>query len=245
MRVINPTTIALTSTYGAAVAGTDAPVAVTPIDATHVKLPTDSTIAVGDLVVYRAPVSVPFTSGFVNVTLTQRDVGGTVITLPATNADGSTAHDPSASNIFVGSTFYDQLNTGDALTYTLRDGTGGMGLTSGTTYYVIKTGDGYTIRLASSHCEAVGPADPTCAPDVIALQLTLIGPDSVGHQLDRSLGQLVDGRVYFVTSYNPDTRAHHARRRTRRSAAEPRRDLPTRCSPHRPERGRPDRAGRP
>jgi hypothetical protein len=171
VRVIDATTIALTTTQAAALAGTDAPTLITPIDDTHVKVSSDSNIAVGDRVVYRAPVSVPFTSGFVNVTLTQRDVGGTVITLPATNADGSTAHDPSASNIFVGSTFYDQLNTGDALTYTLRDGTGGMGLTSGTTYYVIKTGDGYTIRLASSHCEAVGPADPTCAPDVIALQL--------------------------------------------------------------------------
>ena len=92
-----------------------------------------------------------------------------------------------------------------------------MGLASGTTYYVIKTGDGYTIRLASATARpSARPTRP--APRTSSRsQLTLTGPDSVGHQLDRSLGQLVDGRVYFVTSYNPDT-GHHARRHARRSA---------------------------
>ena len=68
-------------------------------------VPADSDIAVGDLVVYRAPVSVPFTSALRRTSpWCQRDVDGTVITVPATNADGSTAHDPAANNIFVGST---------------------------------------------------------------------------------------------------------------------------------------------
>ena len=125
---------------------------------------------------------------------------------PATNPDGSTAHNPSANNIFVGSAFYAELNTGDALTYTLKDGTGGMGLASGTTYYVIKTGDGYTIRLAAVLLRG-RRLRPRAAPRSSSRwQLTLTGPDSVRHQLDRSLGQLVDGRDYYVTSYNPDNR---------------------------------------
>ena len=61
----------------AAVAGTDAPILVTPIDATHVRCPADSGVAVGEQVVYRAPVSVPFTSALVDVDSVDSDVNGT------------------------------------------------------------------------------------------------------------------------------------------------------------------------
>ena len=209
VRVIDPITVRLTTTREAAVAPTDAPIAVTPLDGTHVQVPTGSGVGAGDQVVYRAPVSVPFASAYVDVDLTQRTVDNATIYVPTTNPDGSTAHNPAAENIYVGSAVYGQLNTGDALTYTLQAGAGGIGLDSGTTYYAIKTGDGYTIKLAASYCQAVGSAgDPSCAGvGVLWLPLTLVGPDSVLHQLDRSLGQLVDGSIYWVTSFDPDTNA--------------------------------------
>ncbi len=203
VRVIDATTIALTTTQAAALAGTDAPTLITPIDDTHVKVSSDSNIAVGDRVVYRAPVSVPFTSALVNVTLSNRDVNGTSYTVPATNPDGSTAHNPDAYNIFVGSTFYAELNDGDALTYTLKDPAGGMGLVSGTTYYAIKTGDGYTIRLAASYCEAVG-SGPGCAPFVCRA-----GPDP-------------DGTGQRSTSARPQSRPTGRRARLLRHELQPR-----------------------
>ena len=215
------------------VAGTDAPVAVTPIDATHVKLPATATSPSATWWCTERRSACRSPRRFVNVTLSQRDVNGTSFTLPATNADGSTAHDPTRTTFSSAARSTTELNDGDALTYTLSDPTGGMGLTSGTTYYVIKTGDGYTIRLAVRHCEAVGPADPAAPRSSSRWPLTLTGPDSVrapARPQSRSTGR----RARLLRhELQPGQPWHHARHHARRAAAHPRRDLPTRCSPHR------------
>ena len=48
------------------------------------------------------------------------------------------------------------LNTGDAVRY--ASSSPSFGLATATTYYVIKSADGYTIRLAATFCHAVGAA---------------------------------------------------------------------------------------
>ena len=168
-------------------------------------------LAVGDHVVYRAPVSLEFSSAQVDVDLVPRNRQRyTTVQVPKTNADGSTAHNPDANNIYVGSASYGQLGNGDALNYTARS-TGTIGLTSGTTYYVIKSStDNVTIQLAASYCLAVGEAGDSanCAGiAVTALPLIITGADVAAHQLDRALGSLVDGNTYYVTSVDATTGA--------------------------------------
>ena len=209
VRVINPNTIQLTSTYAAATATDDATIAVTPVDATHVLPAAGSGLTVGTLVVYRAPVSLDFSSAQVNVELTSQDVNGTRVIVPKTNADGSTAHNPAANNVYVGTSSWNQLNNGDALNYTVISAGGGIGLDADTTYFVIKGDDQATIRLAATYCQAVGDDGSAACKDVIvtALTLTITGPDTVEQQLDRALGSLVDGRTYFITSIDAVTGA--------------------------------------
>lgn len=186
VRVLDATTIKLTTTRAAAVADSDAPLVLTPVDGTHVTVPAGSGLKAGDAVVYRAPVVLDFGSAVVDVALQ---------TQPA--ADGSSVvgpgeHVTSANNIFLGP---DQgLATGDAVRYT-QLGAGGIGLTDGATYYVIKNADGQTIGLARSRCEAVGCEGGS----VRRIELAVTGAESAQHRLERSLGSLVDGRTYYVS----------------------------------------------
>ncbi|MFN8197166.1 MAG: hypothetical protein U0R72_02415 [Nakamurella multipartita] len=188
VRVLDATTIKLTTTRAAALADTDAPLALTPVDSTHVTVPDGSGLRAGDAVVYRAPVVVDFGSAVVDVALaTQTGSDGSSVLGPA-------GHLTSANNIFVGADH--MLATGDAVRYT-QLGAGGIGLTSGATYYVIKDADGQSIGLARTRCEATGSCQGVA---VKRIELSVTGADSAQHRLERALGALVDGRTYYVGS---------------------------------------------
>lgn len=189
VRVLDATTIRLTTTRQAATGETDAPLVLTPVNSTTVNLPTGSGLQVGDAVLYRAPVVIAFGSAGVDVEVKEQ-----------TAADGSTVvgpagHATSAENIYVGADWFAVLNTGDAVRYTQLGG-GGIGLTSGATYYVIKNADGLSIGLGLTRCQA------TSCPSVSVARIALSvgGADSDMHRLERSLGVLVDGRTYYVRS---------------------------------------------
>ncbi len=191
------------------VAGTDAPIA-GHADRRHPRESADdSNIAVGDRVVYRAPVSVPFTSALVNVTLSTSAMS----TAPSSRSrpPTPTAAPPTtrrASNIFVGSTFYDRAEHRRCAHLHpagrhRRDGTD-------VRHHLLRHQDRRRLHHPAGRFATARPSAPAtrAAPRSSSRwPLTLTGPDSVGHQLDRSLGQLVDGRDYYVTSYNPDNRA--------------------------------------
>ena len=67
--------------------------------------------------------------------------------------------------IYVGKPVYDSLAAGQAVRYVARDGFALGGLTSGVTYYVIKTGTSGIIQLAVDYCHAVGTdGDSTRCP---------------------------------------------------------------------------------
>ncbi len=205
VRVIDETTIQLTRTRAAALATDDATITVTPGapvtagDPTPLTLSSTAGIGVGTALIYRAPVAVTFFGAFVNVTLVDgQDTGGNTIKVPGTG------HDQSLENIYVGSTDWGKLNPGDAVRYALV-GTGfPIGLSDTTTYFVIKNADGYTIRLATSYCNAVGAAgDATnCAgATVTAVDLTVpANGDNAEHHIARSLGGLVEGQTYYVAT---------------------------------------------
>ena len=104
VRVIDTSTIQLTTTLAAAVAASDATITATPGtpgtagDPTPLTLSSTAGIAVGTQLIYRAPVNTQatFPSAVVNVTLEDRDVDGTIIRFPAAG------HDQAAENVYVG-----------------------------------------------------------------------------------------------------------------------------------------------
>ena len=59
------------------------------------------------------------------------------------------------NEISVGTSFYNAVITGDRATYANGGGTNVTGLTSGTIYFIIKTGTTNRIKLATSHANAV------------------------------------------------------------------------------------------
>ena len=217
VRVLDQTTIKLTSTYLAATAASDALIGATPVSGTELALASTTGMQVGTALVYRAPVAVPFISSLVNVTLKDATVDGQTIKVPDTRDQG-------LDNIYVGTSAYNALNAGDALRYSyLSPGasTFPIGLSTGGTYYAIKSGDGYTIKLADSYCHAVGgTADPASCTDtkgtadtaddtpipVVALNLTVPADgDGAQHRLERSLGGLIDGQTYYVRTLDTGT----------------------------------------
>ncbi len=107
--------------------------------------------------------------------------------------------------MYVGSASWGQLTAGDAVRYRQLTGASsdGVGLTSDQTYFVIKGVDGYTIQLAASFCQAVGPSGAGCADDDEITPIVLTVPpltDGTRHRFERSLGGLVDGRTYYVVN---------------------------------------------
>ncbi len=242
VRVIDVRTIQLTSTRAAALATSDATVTVTPGtpatagDPTPLAVSSAAGLAVGTQVIYRAPVntSSTFLGSQVNVSVVTEDDRGPVDHHP------STTHDETLENVFVGSDVYGALNNGDAVRY--RSSGPSFGLTNDTTYYVIKSGDGYTVRFAASFCLAVGD-DGSAACDGVtqtAVNLTVGTANGVEHNIARSLGGLIDGQTYYVASITGSTitLGGHGRRPRPR----PRRRQPPRRPPHRHRGDRPRRA---
>jgi hypothetical protein len=204
VRVIDARTIQLTTTFAAAMAATDATITATPGtpatagDPTPLTLSTTAGLAVGTQVLYRAPVNTALTffGSQVNVTLTTETINGQTITVP------STTHDETQDNLFVDTAVYNALNTGDAVLY--RSGGPYFGLANDTTYYVIKSGDGFTVRFAATFCQAVGAAGgtPCDGITVTPIDFTIGGTanNGVEHNIARSLGGLVDGQTYYIAS---------------------------------------------
>ena len=203
VRVVDATTIKLTTTLDAANAVDDATIAVTP-SADGTTVTPASQLTVGEAVIYRAGVNVLFTNTHVNVTLVPvlLDDGNLGMT-PQTDANGNVVHSQ-ADNVFVDAEVYGALNEGDALYLRLLSGDGGIAHPANHLYYVIKTGDGYTIQLALTYCQAVGHAgDPTTCDQEDAVEhmrLEITGDDTVAYQLEGALGDLTDGHTYYVTS---------------------------------------------
>ncbi|HEY5843552.1 MAG TPA: hypothetical protein VIU87_19200, partial [Mycobacterium sp.] len=201
VRVLNPNQISLTATWAAATATSDATIDISPVagDPAHtaISVPAGSGLTDGVLVVYRAPVTFSATSAFVNVTLVQQP-GGTIL-VPGPG------HDQSQRNIYVGSAAYGKLGTGDAVLYQQLSGTAGDGIGLGTdlTYFVILSGDGYTIQLAATYCQAVGPNGGAECAGIAVASIDLFvptGTDDTQHRFAVSLGGLIDGRTYLVTN---------------------------------------------
>ena len=98
--------------------------------------------------------------------------GGFTVTGLDTRLDpaASGVYDPADDSIALGYTH--GLESGEAVLYDAGGGATIPGLTDGGTYYVIKV-DSTRIRLATSHCRAVGAADPNCAPTAV----TVVGLD--------------------------------------------------------------------
>ena len=234
VRVIDSNTIKLATTRAAATTTTPAPITITPASATLLTLSSTTGISAGTPVVYVAPVDAEFSSAFVNVTLvnvTNPTPPPATVWVPNTNTScpgascGQTIHAQDQENIYVGTSAYNNLATGQAVRYTLLEGPAITNLTSGGIYYVIRVTDGTNtlIRLAATYCEAVGgsgpDSDPSCTfnptpdppgpdPDPnpddnntpIArnpINLTTNG-DAATHRLERALGDLVSGRTYYV-----------------------------------------------
>jgi len=210
VRVLDDATIQLTSTFAAAT--TDTAKNVTAISSTKLTLNNVAGIAVGTAVSYTAPVVVDFIGASVNAPNAQVQISAGP---PATFRDGPGAHNQNLDNIWVGSTVYGQLNTGDAVRYTKLSGDNLSNLTSGGTYWVIKSGDGFTIKLAVDRCRALGtcvddngtpddPDDDFTIPQT-AINLSMID-DEIGNQsryhIERSIGGLVSGQTYYVSAVN-------------------------------------------
>ena len=216
VRVIDATTIKLTTTLAATAPGfDDAPFDVTVSGNTVVFGTLPPGLAVNSALIYRAPVVIPVTTGVVDVELVEVD--GQLVPRTVTTEDPrttTTVHIAANNNIFIGNDLLGTLSNGDAVRYVLEPGAVSVGLTSGATYFVIKGANGL-IQLASSYCLAVGTAgDAACVlpdgadegdePDpiaVTALELTTsAGRDGDEHSLERSIGGLVDGQTYYVRS---------------------------------------------
>ena len=216
VRVIDTTTIKLTTTLAAATAADDAPFTSTGLvndaNGTHIQFSTVPTGFVdGQPVIYRAPTIItattkhpasttaPFITGFVNVGLHLED--GTFT--PNVDSNGNIIHG-SQNNIFLPD---NTLVAGDAVLYLVLSGVAIGGLQDHHTYYVIK-GSAGLIQLAASYCDAVGSpggSDPCSLPDggddgderdprpITALPLGVTsGRDNDLHSLQRSLGTPVD-----------------------------------------------------
>jgi hypothetical protein len=84
-----------------------------------------------------------------------------------------TRFDPTAAGVYDAASdtinlgYAHGLETGEAVLYDDGGGATIPGLTDGGTYYVIKV-DATHIKLATSHCGAVGAADPNCAPTTVS-----------------------------------------------------------------------------
>ncbi len=224
MRVLDDVTIQLTSTFAAAT--TDTSKNVTAISSTQLTLNDVSGIAVGTAVSYTAPVVMDFVGAAVNApdVVIQTSPGP-----PAVTQHAPGAHNQGLDNIWVGSTVYSQLNTGDAVRWTVLSGDPSSNLASGGTYWVIKTGDGFTIKLAVDRCRAVGtcvdnngtpddPDDDFSIPQQ-AINLLMIN-DPIGNEseyrIERSIGGLVSGQTYYVSAVDVRTTS---RSRASRSTA--------------------------
>jgi hypothetical protein len=163
----------------------------------------------GQSVTYRADKVFNFFTESVDVNLRDVDVDGVTRKDIQRNDAGVGLHNPDADNIFLEN---HGLVSGDALTYR-NTGTGPDigGLSSGTTYYVIRV-DAHQIRLAATYWNAVGRPydnngttegenatdDDIQAVPIQHISLSTPGKQEDTHRLEKNIKGLQDGRTYYV-----------------------------------------------